>query len=113
MKRARQLDATLAALADPHRRAVIDLLRRGPQRAGDLAQTLALSAPRMSQHLKVLRGSGLVRESGDEKDARVRLYELRPERFESLREWVLEVESFWTDQLEAFRDYAERRRRSR
>jgi DNA-binding transcriptional ArsR family regulator len=54
------LDATLAALADPHRRATVDLLRQGPRRAGELAQAAGLSAPAMSRHLRALRQAGLV-----------------------------------------------------
>src|SRR5438874_1918152 len=76
---------TLAALADPSRRRVVEQLREGPQRAGDLAAAGGLSAPAMSRHLRVLRRSGLVEERGVEHDARVRLYRLRPEAFFALR----------------------------
>ena len=104
------LDETFAALADPARRGVVDLLRRRPRRAGELAAAMKVSAPRMSQHLRVLRRSGIIEESGLEADARVRLYRLRPERFSVLRRWLDEVEAFWTVELEAFRDHAERTR---
>jgi len=75
-----ELDAMLAALADPARRGAIDLLRREPRRAGELAGALEVSAARMSQHLRVLRECGLVEEAGVEGDARVRVYRLRAER---------------------------------
>jgi DNA-binding transcriptional ArsR family regulator len=104
-----RVDATLAALADPARRAVVEQLRAGPARAGDLARRLALSPPRMSQHLRTLRRSGIVEESGIDGDARVRLYQLRREPFAELRSWSESIESFWTVELEAFRRYAERR----
>lgn len=110
---ATELDAALAALADPARRAVVERLREGPTRAGDLARELALSAPRMSQHLRALRRGGLIEETGIEGDARVRLYQLRPERFTMLRGWAEGIESFWAGELEAFRRYAERRTRGR
>ncbi|HTY49518.1 MAG TPA: metalloregulator ArsR/SmtB family transcription factor [Steroidobacteraceae bacterium] len=103
------LDRTLAALADPARRGAVELLRRRPYRAGELAAALAVSAPRMSQHLKILRRSGLV-EGGAAQDARVRVYRLRAEPFMALRTWAQEVESFWSAQLEAFRQHAERPR---
>jgi DNA-binding transcriptional ArsR family regulator len=105
------LDQTLSALADPTRRGVVDLLRRGPRRAGELAEALAMSPPAMSRHLRVLRQSGLVEESHEGDDARVRLYRLRPEPFGALRRWVDEVESFWTRELQAFKRYAERKHR--
>lgn len=107
------LDAAFAALADPARRALVERLRRGPARAGELAREFAMSAPRMSQHLRVLRRGGIVAESGIEDDARVRLYELRRERFALLRDWAEDIESFWTEELTAFKRYAERRVRGR
>jgi DNA-binding transcriptional ArsR family regulator len=104
------LDETFAALADPTRRGVVELLRKKPRRAGELAESLAMSAPAMSRHLRVLRKSGLVVEEGLEEDARVRVYRLRRERFTELRGWLVEVEAFWGDQLDAFRAHAERTR---
>lgn len=104
------IDDTLAALADPTRRWVVEQLRRGPQRAGDLATAGGLSAPAMSRHLRVLRQRGLIEGSGVEADARVRLYRLRPEPFSALRTWLDEVERFWSGQLGAFKAHAERGR---
>src|SRR5438067_772175 len=57
---ANDLDATLAALADPTRRRVIEVLRTAPRRAGDLAEKVEMSRPALSRHLRVLRQSGLV-----------------------------------------------------
>ncbi|HJZ86707.1 MAG TPA: metalloregulator ArsR/SmtB family transcription factor [Polyangia bacterium] len=105
------LDRTLFALADPTRRGVVELLRRKPRRAGELAASLAMSGPAMSRHLRVLRQSGLVEEEHQGEDARVRLYRLRPQRFRALARWLEEVESFWAGELQAFKQYAERTRR--
>lgn len=103
-----ELDDTLAALADPTRRAVVDLLCEGPRRAGALAEALSLSPPAMSRHLKVLRKARVVEEDrGLEDDARVRVYRLRPEPLEALRSWVDEVSAFWEDQLAAFKQHVE------
>lgn len=107
MSAALDLDATLAALADPTRRGVVDLLRERPRRAGELAAAFDVSAPAMSRHLRVLRTRGLVEEDRDERDARLRIYRLRPEPFRNLQEWLEEVEAFWTDQLDAFKVYVE------
>jgi DNA-binding transcriptional ArsR family regulator len=101
------LDETLAALADPTRRRVVDLLRERPRRAGELSAAFYLSAPAMSRHLRVLRTRGLVEEERAADDARARIYRLRPEPFDELQSWLAEVESFWTDQLDGFKRHAE------
>ena len=111
------LDRTLAALADPMRRGTIELLRAGPRRAGELAQALAVSAPRMSQHLRVLREGGLIESIAPDgeiaSDARARVYRLRPHPFSELKGWLAEVETSWSTELAAFKAYAERTRRRR
>ena len=105
------VDQTLAALADPTRRRVVDLLRERPHRAGELAAAVHMSAPAMSRHLRVLRKRGLVEEGhGNPDDARVRMYRLRPEPFTGLQVWLDEVRSYWTQQLDAFKAHAERTR---
>jgi DNA-binding transcriptional ArsR family regulator len=104
------LDTTFAALADPTRRGVIDLLRKQPRRAGDLADQLGMSRPAMSRHLKVLRTTGLIEPASDEDDMRARVYRLRPEPFSLLRTWLDEVELFWSGQLASFKAHAERTR---
>lgn len=107
MSAAEKLDETLLALADPARRQVIELLRKKPRRAGDLAAALDMVPPAMSRHLRVLRTSGLVEEDSLPDDARVRVYRLRAEPFSQLRTWLDEIEAFWTDQLAAFKAHAE------
>jgi DNA-binding transcriptional ArsR family regulator len=102
-----KIDVTLAALADPHRRRVIDLLSRGPRAAGDLARELDLTPPAMSRHLKTLRQSGLVEESHPTFDARVRIYALRPEPMVHLLRWLEDAERLWSEQLAAFRAHLE------
>ena len=104
------LDRTLSALSDPTRRGVIELLRRGPRRAGELADELHMSPPAMSRHLRVLRQHGLVEEEHTGEDARVRVYRLRHGPFRDLRLWLDDVEKFWTRELAAFAEHAERTR---
>lgn len=89
------LDRTLAALAEPTRRRLVDLLRAGPRRAGELAAELRMTPPATSRHLRVLRAGGLVAVSWSERDARLRVYRLLPEPFLALQAWL--------DQLDAFR----------
>ncbi len=105
-----RIDQTLAALADPTRRGVIDLLRERPRRAGELAESLGVSAAALSRHLRVLRASELVVEQAEPDDARVRVYRLRPAPFVGLRRWLDEVERFWSGELGAFKQHAERTR---
>jgi DNA-binding transcriptional ArsR family regulator len=101
------LDRTLAALADPDRRRVINLLRERPRSAGELAEVIGLPAPAMSRHLRVLRQSGLVEQRHPEFDSRVRIYSLRPEPMAALREWLDETEALWTAQLSSFKQFVE------
>jgi DNA-binding transcriptional ArsR family regulator len=103
-----QLDRTLAALADPTRRGVIDLLKKRPRRAGELAAAFDMSPPAMSRHLRTLRRTGLVEEEELGDDARVRVYRLRRSPFSALRTWLDDVEEFWTGQLASFKEHAER-----
>lgn len=102
------LDQTLAALADPHRRRVVDLLAERPRAAGELARALELPAPTMSRHLKTLKESGLVEESHPAFDARVRIYALRPEPMVHLIRWLEEAERLWSEQLAAFKAHVEK-----
>lgn len=105
------IETTFAALSDPTRRHVVDLLLKGPRRAGELAATAETSGPAMSRHLRVLRASGLVEAEGVEHDARLRVYRLRREPFVALRSWLDDVEAFWAGQLDAFKAHVERRRK--
>jgi DNA-binding transcriptional ArsR family regulator len=105
-----ELDRTFAALADPTRRSVVELLRKRPRRAGELAASLEMSPSAMSRHLRALRTTGLVEEDHQGEDARVRLYRLRPEQFQTLRRWLDDVELFWTRELASFKRHAERTR---
>lgn len=101
------LDRTLAALADPRRRRAVDLLRERPRRAGELAESLGLTPPAMSRHLRTLRRSGLVEESHPDFDARVRVYRLRPEPMSELKAWLEATENHWADQLLALKAHVE------
>ena len=102
------VDRTLAALADPHRRRAVDLLSQGPRAAGDLARALQLTPPAMSRHLRTLRQSGLVEESHPSFDARVRIYALRPAPMVHLLRWLEDAERLWSEQLAAFKAHVEK-----
>jgi DNA-binding transcriptional ArsR family regulator len=88
--------AVITALADPTRRAILELLRDEPRSVGELAARQPVSRPAVSQHLKVLKSAGLVRV---EPRGNRRLYLVNPDGLEELREYV---DSFWTDALQAY-----------
>jgi DNA-binding transcriptional ArsR family regulator len=102
------LDRTLAALADPHRRRVIELLRERPRRAGELADAVGLNPPALSRHLRTLKASGLIDEEHPAFDARVRIYSLRPKPMANLKAWLEQTEQLWQLQLAAFKAHVER-----
>ena len=103
------LEDTFVALGDPARLRVVRLLRKRPRRSGEIAAALALSRPSTSRHLGVLRRAGLVEEVTLEDDARSREYRLRPQPFARMRAWLDEVEAFWTDQLDGFKEHVEKK----
>lgn len=92
----------LSALADPTRRTVFETLRSGPRSVGDLASGLPVSRPAVSQHLRVLKRAGLVRER---RAGTRNFYSVDAEGLGELRDYF---ERFWDEALAAFKDAAER-----
>jgi DNA-binding transcriptional ArsR family regulator len=107
----RNVDRTLSALADPHRRRAVELLGQRPRRAGELADALGLPAPAMSRHLRELKQSGLVEETHPEFDARVRIYTLKEGAMADLKKWLTDTERLWSDQLASFKAHVEKKRK--
>ncbi len=107
----RQVDRTLAALADPYRRRTVELLGQRPRRAGELAEALDLPAPAMSRHLRALKEGGLVEETHPEFDARVRIYALKDGAMADLKKWLADTERLWAEQLASFKAHIEKRRK--
>lgn len=95
-------DALFDALGDGTRRRTFELLKAGPQSVGALAAQLPVSRPAVSQHLRVLKDAGLVR---DEQVGTRRLYSVEPASLEALRAYADEM---WSEALESFRTAAER-----
>jgi DNA-binding transcriptional ArsR family regulator len=89
-------EQVLTALADPTRRAVFERLRDGPRSLGELARGLPVSRPAVSQHVRVLKDAGLVRER---RQGTRRIYSIDPAGLQGLRGYV---ESFWSGVLDAF-----------
>jgi DNA-binding transcriptional ArsR family regulator len=99
------METTWVALADPNRRALLDLLRGGPQSVNELVDALAVSQPTASKHLKVLRTAGLVRVRPD---AQRRIYEIEPGGFRDLDVWLAPYRAFWNDRLDALSEHLNR-----
>lgn len=93
-----------AALAEPHRRQILDLLRDGPRPAGDLVERLDLSQPGVSKHLRVLREAGLV---DVRTDGRRRLYSLRAEPLLEIDQWIAPYRAYWSNRLDALERHLE------
>ena len=97
-------EATFQALADPTRRAVLDLLRRGSQPAGRIASAFPVSRPAISKHLRLLRRAHLVREH---RDGRHRVYELNPEPLRAVDSWIEQYRVFWVANLNNLKAFVE------
>ena len=89
---------SLTALADPTRRQIVELLSRGERAAGEITAKFAMSAPAISQHLKVLREAGLVRVRVE---GQRRIYMLDPEGLAQIETWLAQVRRFWSSSLDA------------
>ena len=85
------------ALADPHRRAVLELLLERPRPVGELVQRLGLSQPGTSKHLRVLREAGLVKVRID---AQRRWYGLDPRPLAEIDAWLAPYRRYWADRLD-------------
>src|SRR5271157_550912 len=97
-------EATFQALADPTRRAVLDLLRRGSLPAGRIAQAFPVSRPAISKHLRLLRRAHLVRER---REGRRRLYQLNPQPLRAVDAWLNEYRVFWQMNLADLKTFVE------
>jgi DNA-binding transcriptional ArsR family regulator len=100
--------AALQVLAEPRRRAILELLRDGEQPVGELVERLGASQPAISKHLRILKDAGLVEARVD---AQRRLYRIRPEPLADLDEWLASYRQLWTTRLDRLEDHLERRRK--
>lgn len=106
-----QADATVfRAIADPTRRAILDLLRDEPLSVQRIAADFRVSRPAISQHLKVLREARLVQER---KEGRRRFYGLSPEPLAAVDRWLAFYRESWRKNLLSLKDYAEAEERAR
>jgi DNA-binding transcriptional ArsR family regulator len=103
------LDAVLAALADPTRRAIVErLLARGELTVGDIAVPFRISAPAISRHLRVLEDAGLVERRIDKQ---WRLVRVKPDALRSVDSWLERARRHWSDALDRLEAVAARETR--
>ncbi len=93
------------ALAEPHRRRIVEMVGDRERTAGEIVTALRISQPGASKHLKVLREAGLV---SVRKDAQRRLYRLKPEKLAELDAWLQPYRKYWSGRLDALEDHLER-----
>ena len=91
----------IAALADPSRKKIFELLKGGPMHVGRIAEQLPISRPAVSQHLKTLKEAGLVQEV---REGNRHAYSIDPKGLEAMQRWL---DQFWGDALSAFKAEAE------
>ncbi len=91
-----------AALGDPTRRAIFEMVAAQPASVGDLAERLPVSRPAVSQHLRVLKEAQLVTETPD---GTRRIYRLDPRGIGAMRDWL---DSHWETALDAFKEFADK-----
>lgn len=90
--------ATFAALGEPSRLRIVELLRDGPLSVGAIVERLDIRQPQVSKHLRVLAESDIV---ACEVRHRHRIYQLRPERFDAVAHWVESFEQLWETRLDS------------
>lgn len=93
----RAVPSTWAALADPHRRATLELLRERPRSVGELVAGLGLTQPATSKHLRVLRDAGLV---SVRQDRQRRVYAVEPQPLAEVHEWLARYRGLWDERLD-------------
>jgi DNA-binding transcriptional ArsR family regulator len=96
------LSATLLALADPTRRAILARLAQGEATVNELAQPFALSLPAISKHLRVLQRAGLITQT---RQAQWRPCRLQAEPLREVSEWVARYRAHWEQSFEALDEY--------
>ena len=96
---------SFAALADPTRRAIFERIAAQSSAVGELARTLPVSRPAVSQHLRVLKAAGLVYETAV---GTRRIYRLDPRGIAAMRDWL---DAHWAAALDAFQEFADQQER--
>jgi len=100
-----RVESTFTIIAEPSRRAILNLLASSELSVGDLEQRLRMPQPSVSKHLRVLREAGFVE---SRVDAQRRLYRIRPEPLKEVDAWLAPFRRFWSVHLDALERHLDR-----
>jgi len=101
----RRVESVFEIIAEPNRRAILDLLVSSQQSVGEIERQLRMSQPTVSKHLRVLREAGFVESTVD---AQRRLYRLKPEPLQELEAWLAPFRRFWSAHVDALERHLDR-----
>jgi DNA-binding transcriptional ArsR family regulator len=99
------MESAFTILADPSRRAILELLAAAEHSVGDLESKLALSQPSVSKHLRILRDAGFVEATVD---AQRRVYRIRAEPLHEVEVWLAPFRRYWSVQMDALERHLDR-----
>ena len=105
----RRVESVFEIIAEPNRRAILNLLVLSQQSVGEIERQLRMSQPTVSKHLRVLRDAGFVESTVD---AQRRLYRLRPEPFHEVDAWLAPFRRFWSAHVDALERHLDRMEQS-
>jgi DNA-binding transcriptional ArsR family regulator len=99
------VESIFEVIAEPNRRAILNLLVLSQQSVGEIERQLRMTQPTVSKHLRVLRDAGFVESTVD---AQRRLYRLKPEPFQALDGWLAQFRRFWSAHIDALERHLDR-----
>ena len=103
------MESVFEVLAEPNRRAILELLVSSEQSVGEIERQLRMAQPTVSKHLRVLRDAGFVESTVD---AQRRVYRLKPEPLQELDAWLAPFRRFWSAHLDALERHLDRMEQS-
>jgi DNA-binding transcriptional ArsR family regulator len=104
------MESAFEIIAEPNRRAILDLLALSERSVGEIEQQLGMTQPTVSKHLRVLREAGFVEA---QVDAQRRLYRLRPEPLKEVDAWLAPFRRFWSKHVDALEQHLDRMEKTR
>ncbi len=99
------MQSAFEIIAEPNRRAILSLLVSSQQSVSEIESQLRIPQPTVSKHLRILRDAGFVESTVD---AQRRLYQLRPERFREMEDWLAQFRRFWSAHVDALERHLDR-----
>jgi DNA-binding transcriptional ArsR family regulator len=99
------MESSFAIIAEPNRRAILNLLASSERSVGDIEARLRMPQPSVSKHLRILREAGFVQ---SRVDAQRRLYRIRPEPLMEVDAWLAPFRRFWSAHVDALEHHLDR-----